>query len=120
MIPGGEQTGDFDHNAIIPLPGGSYIELYSSRQISQFQILKKQNALNSITAPLNAIERRFINRLIYGEGLADFAFSAPDLNLDHEIVVLSGRNLVLTSPVAVHRVRADGEHMVGCCGAEIQ
>ena len=83
VILGGKHADDFDHNALIPFSDGSYIELYSPVQASmssQLQDLKKQNKLDFFTSNLNAIKARFVDHIASGEGLMDYAISAPHLN----------------------------------------
>lgn len=115
VILGGEHAGGFDHNALILLSDGSYIELYSPVQpsiMNQLQGLKKQDRLASITVNLDAIKSRFIDHIAAGEGLADFAISASHLNLHQEIIALHKQGLSLAGPICMDRICPDEKKVV--------
>ncbi len=113
VIPGGKHADNFDHNALIPFSDGSYIELYSPVQTSmgsQLQELKKQNKLDAFTSNLNAIKARFIDHIASGEGIMDFAISAPHLNLQQ--IIASQQNQTLVGPIRMDRIRPDDKKIV--------
>lgn len=115
VLPGGTHAGDFDHNALVPLADGSYLELYSPVQAGtmlQLQTLKKQSKLSLFTKNLNAIKARFIDHIASGEGLADFAISTPNLDLQQEIKTLQQQGLIFNGPILMERTNPNGQKII--------
>ena len=74
--------------------------------------MKNQGKLDSVTKNLNAIKARFINHIAAGEGLADFAISAPGLSLKQEITELRQNGLVFIGPIEMNRVQSSGKKIL--------
>jgi hypothetical protein len=112
VIPGGVHSGGKTHNALIPFPDGTYIELLATTKSSRFSfliLLKRLHLLGFYTADDSAINRRLTIDLASGIGMADFCMLSSDL--DQETSVLSDRGAKFSKPIPGGRVRPDGKEI---------
>ncbi len=112
VITGGVHTGGLTHNALIPFPDGTYLELLSTTQTSTFRtlkLLKRLRLLGIYTSNETAIGRRLIEDLASGVGLNDY--SLLSLDLDHQVNSIRDRGAFFTDPIPGGRVRPDGKEI---------
>lgn len=111
VVPGGRHADGFDHNALIPFNDGSYIELYSPMDNSTFSSIRsllESGKFDNYTLDIDAMQKRFLLHIAYGPGLADFAISAPSLDLEEIVRQAAALGLSMTGPIPMSRVRLDG------------
>ncbi|MGB3701303.1 MAG: VOC family protein [Anaerolineales bacterium] len=112
VIPGGVHSGGSTHNALVPFPDGTYLELLSTTKSSRLSflfLLKKLHLLGLYIGDDTAINRRLIDDLASGIGMADFCMLSGDL--DQEISLLMARGSHFTDPISGGRLRPDGQEI---------
>lgn len=112
VVPGGVHTGGITHNALVPFPDGTYIELLATTKSSRLSfliLLKRLHLLSFYTADDTAINRRLTFDLAGGIGMADFCMLSSDL--DQETSVLSTRGSNFSKPIPGGRIRPDGKEI---------
>lgn len=123
VYSGGTPAGHFDHNAIIPLKDGSYIELYAPIQknmMKNLMALRKQNKLNQFTQNLNAMDKRFVQHVANGPGFADYALLVTQKSLGKEIIFLKENGLSFTGPISMHRINPEKQKLAWMVGVPKQ
>jgi hypothetical protein len=75
VISGGRHDAPPTHNALIPFEQGGYIELLAFRGSREAAAAREAWSAGSATG----VERRFLSRLLRGEGMADVALHGADL-----------------------------------------
>lgn len=111
VTPGGENPGNATHNALIPFPDGSYLELFAPVDpalAEEMQALADSGQFDTAMAGEDAMSKRFMLHLVNGTGPKDFALSAPGLNLTGEQMKAGQAGVIFDGPVAMSRVRSDG------------
>jgi len=109
VIAGGVHSGGLTHNALVPFPDGTYLELLSTTRRSTLKtlgILKRLRWLNIYTANETAISRRLIEDLASGVGMNDYALLSLDLK--KELTSMIERGAIFTDPIPGGRLRPDG------------
>lgn len=102
VTPGGRHDTPPTHNALIPFEHGGYLELLAFRGPSEADGARA--AWEGGPARLSAIERRFLPRLLRGEGVADVALHGSDLRG----LAAPGAGIRWSERVPMSRRRADG------------
>ena len=72
VIAGGVHSGGLTHNALIPFPDGTYLELLATRRgsmLKTLQLLRKLRLLSVYTANETKINQRLIGDLASGVGI---------------------------------------------------
>ena len=108
VVPGGVHAGGLTHNALVPFPDGTYLELLAPTARWKLVALRLLGAtLGRIVRPQPFV-RRSLRRMLAGEGLVDFALAcsplAGILDVAKEIGGLDG-------PIPGARVRPSGERI---------
>jgi hypothetical protein len=112
VIPGGVHSGGSTHNALVPFPDGSYLELLSTTRSSRLKflfMLKRLRLLSLYIGDDTAINRRLTTDLACGIGIADFCMCAGDLG--KEISLLRARGEHFTDPFPGGRRRPDDQEI---------
>jgi hypothetical protein len=112
VIAGGVHSGGLTHNALIPFPDGTYLELLATRRSSMLkslQLLRKLRLLGIYIANETAINRRLIEDLASGVGMNDFCLLSMDLV--QELTSIKKRGAVFTNPIPGGRLRPDGKEI---------
>lgn len=102
VVPGGVHTGGLTHNALIPLPDGTYLELLAPAR-RFVRPAMRVGPLNALMARRSPILRRARRRLLAGEGLVDFALVCGSAD-----AVAQSAGTAVNGPFAGGRVRPDG------------
>jgi hypothetical protein len=109
VMAGGVHTGGLTHNALIPFPDGTYLELLATTRPSTLRtlnFLKRLHLLGIYTSNRTAIEHRLIEDLASGVGMNDYALLS--LDLQHHVNSVKERGVSFTNPVPGGRLRPDG------------
>jgi len=112
VIPGGVHSGGMTHNALVPFPDGTYLELLSTTRSSRLKFLflvKRLRMLSLYIGDDTAINQRLIGDLASGIGMADFCMLSGDL--EKEISLLQTRGAQTTDPIPGGRLRPDGQEI---------
>jgi len=112
VIPGGVHSGGLTHNALVPFPDGTYLELLSTTRSSRLKLLsfmKRLRLLGIYIGDDTAINRRLTTDLAGGIGIADFCMVSGDL--EKEINLLETRGAQFTAPIPGGRQRPDGKEI---------
>jgi len=112
VTPGGVHAGQLSHNALISFGDGSYIELlaaYQKRSLPVLRLLDRLGLLERHPAGRTPLGRRFVESLLIGPGINDFALGA--VNLDHVLPSVRERGLELDGPALGGRVRPDQQQI---------
>ncbi|UCD42289.1 MAG: VOC family protein [Chloroflexota bacterium] len=112
VIAGGVHSGGLTHNALIPFPDGTYLELLATTRSSMLnflQLLKKLRLLRLYIANETAINQRLIDDLAMGIGMNDYSLFSMDLVND--LSLIKQRGATFTNPIPGGRVRPDGEEI---------
>lgn len=112
MIPGGVHSGGLTHNALVPFPDGTYLELLSTTRPAKLKLLfllKRLRLIRFYIGNETAINRRLITDLASGIGMADFCLSSGDLEKDISRIEARGERLSRLIPGG--RVRPDGKEI---------
>lgn len=112
VIPGGVHSGGLTHNALVPFPDGTYLELLSTTRSSRLKLLsfmKRLRLLGFYIGDDTAINRRLTTDLAGGIGIADFCMVSGDL--EKEINLLETRGAQFTAPIPGGRQRPDGKEI---------
>ena len=112
VIAGGVHSGGLTHNALVPFPDGTYLELLSTTRgatLKTLGILKRLRLLGMYTADETEINRRLIDDLASGVGMNDFCLLS--LDLEKELSSIKERGLVFTDPITGGRLRPDGKEI---------
>ena len=112
VIPGGVHSGGLTHNALVPFPDGTYLELLSTTRPAKLKLLfllKRLRLLRFYIGNETAINRRLITDLASGIGMADFCLSSGDLEKDISSIEARGERLSRLIPGG--RVRPDGKEI---------
>lgn len=112
VIPGGVHSGGLTHNALVPFPDGTYLELLSTTRSSRLKflfLLKRLRLLSLYIGDDSAINRRLTNDLASGIGMADYCMLSGDL--EKEISQLLTRGAQFTDPIPGGRLRPDGQEI---------
>jgi len=112
VIPGGVHSGGLTHNALVPFPDGTYLELLSTTRSSKLKflfLLKRLRLLSLYIGDDSAINRRLTNDLASGIGMADYCMLSGDL--EKEISQLLTRGAQFTDPFPGGRLRPDGQEI---------
>ena len=112
VIPGGVHSGGMTHNALVPFPDGTYLELLSTTRSSRLKFLflvKRLRLLSLYIGDDTAINQRLIGNMASGIGMADFCMLSGDL--EKEISLLRTRGVLTTDPIPGGRVRPDGQEI---------
>lgn len=112
VIAGGVHSGGLTHNALIPFPDGTYLELLATRRgsmIKTLQLLRKLRLLGIYTNNETAINQRLIGDLASGVGMNDYCLSSVDLveNLSQ----MKERGAIFSNPIPGGRIRPDGKEI---------
>ena len=111
VVPGGVHPGGFSHNALIAFSDGSYLELYAPVDpalFGQMEQLVDSGTFETAMAGSDAVQKRFMHHIAAGPGIADFALSAPGINLAFEVNRTGDYNLTMEGPIPMSRIRPDG------------
>jgi hypothetical protein len=109
---GGVHSGGLTHNALIPFPDGTYLELLATRRSSMLkslQLMRKLRLLRLYASNETAISRRLIGDLASGVGMNDFVLLSLDLLQD--LTNIKERGLEFTNPIPGGRTRPDGKEI---------
>jgi len=112
VISGGVHSGGLTHNALVPFPDGTYLELLSTTRSSRLKLLsfmKRLRLLGIYIGDDTAINRRLTTDLAGGIGIADFCMVSGDL--EKEINLLETRGAQFTAPIPGGRQRPDGKEI---------
>lgn len=112
VIAGGVHSGGLTHNALIPFPDGTYLELLATRRgsmLKTLQLLRKLRLLGIYTASETAINQRLIGDLASGVGMNDYSLLSMDLV--HDLSLIEGRGATFTNPIPGGRIRPDGKEI---------
>ena len=112
VIPGGVHSGGLTHNALVPFPDGTYLELLSTTRSSRLKLLsfmKRLRLLGIYIGDDTAINRRLTTDMAGGIGIADFCMVSGDL--EKEINLLETRGAQFTAPIPGGRQRPDGKEI---------
>jgi hypothetical protein len=112
VIPGGVHSGGATHNALVPFPDGTYLELLSTTKSSRLRllsILRRLRLLGFYMGDDTLINRRLTTDLACGLGMADYCMASADLKM--EIGELSTRGEKFSSPIPGGRKRPDGKEI---------
>lgn len=112
VIPGGTHSGGLTHNALVTFQDGSYLELLSTTRPSRLSLLillKRLRLLSFYIGNETAINRRLINDLAGGIGMADFCMGTADLQEQLNLVRLRGAQF--SNPIPGGRMRPDGQQL---------
>jgi hypothetical protein len=112
VIAGGVHSGGLTHNALIPFPDGTDLELLATRRGSMFktlQLLRKLRLLGIYTANETAINQRLIGDLASGVGINDYSLLSMDLV--HDLSLMQDRGATFTNPIPGGRIRPDGNEI---------
>ncbi|MBK5108817.1 MAG: VOC family protein, partial [Anaerolineales bacterium] len=112
VIPGGVHSGGLTHNALVPFPDGTYLELLSTTRSSRLKLLsfmKRLRLLGFYIGDDTAINRRLTTDLAGGIGIADFCMVSGDL--EKEINLLETRGAQFSAPIPGGRQRPDGKEI---------
>lgn len=123
VYSGGTPAGGFDHNAIIPLKDGSYIELYATVQKNMMQelaALHSNNRLSQFTQKLNPMDKRFVNHVANGPGFADYALLVTKKTLGEEILLLNKNGLPFKGPITMSRINPAKQKLIWVVGVPQQ
>lgn len=109
VVPGGVHKGGLTHNALIPFPDETYIELLAATRPANYRLIKlfkKARLLGIYTSNETAIGRRLTEDLANGVGLTDYALLS--LELDRQIAWMKDRGIHYSNPIPGGRIRPDG------------
>ena len=109
VIAGGVHSGGLTHNALIPFPDGTYLELLATTRSSMLnflQLLKRLRLLRLYIANETAINQRLIEDLAMGVGMNDYSLFSMDLVND--LSLIKQRGATFTNPIPGGRIRPDG------------
>lgn len=112
VIPGGVHSGGLTHNALVPFPDGTYLELLSTTRSARIKflfILKRLRLLSLYIGDDTVINRRLTTDLASGIGMADFCMRSGDL--EKEISLLQTRGEHFSDPNPGGRLRPDGKEI---------
>ncbi len=112
VIEGGVHTGGLTHNALIPFPDGTYLELLSTTRrltLRTLKLLKRVHLLGIYTSNENEIGSRLIGDLASGIGMNDYALLS--LDLERQINSIKERGVSFTDPIPGGRIRPDGKEI---------
>jgi len=112
VISGGVHSGGLTHNALVPFPDGTYLELLSTTRSSRLKLLSFMKSLRLLGIYIGddtAINRRLTTDLAGGIGIADFCMVSGDLEKD--INLLETRGAQFTAPIPGGRQRPDGKEI---------
>lgn len=112
VIAGGVHTGGLTHNALIPFPDGTYLELLSTTRkstLGTLKLLKRVHLLGLYTSNETEIGRRLIGDLASGVGMNDY--SLLSLDLEHQVNSIKDRGVIFTDPIPGGRIRPDGKEI---------
>jgi hypothetical protein len=110
VIAGGVHEGGLTHNALIPFPDGTYLQLLSTTRRSTLKtlgLLRRLRLLGIYTSNETAIDRRLIEDIASGVGLNDYALLSADL--EREITNIKQRKVKFSDPIPGGRLRPDGK-----------
>lgn len=102
VTPGGRHESPPTHNALIPFEHGGYIELLAFRGSADADAARE--AWKAGTADATVVEKRFLPRLLRGEGIADVALHGFHA---HGRAGMGG-GIAWSGRLAMTRRRADG------------
>lgn len=109
---GGQHSGGWTHNALVGLGDGSYLELIATVEARHTQLLRVVQAAGAIELwkpDFQPVQQRFLESMALGDGFADFALVASDL--EAQIAAARERGLALLGPLGGGRQRPDGERL---------
>ena len=112
VVQGGVHSGGLTHNALVPFPDGTYLELLSTTKSSRLKVLsllKKIRLLGFYIGDDTKINRRLTTDLASGIGMADFCMRAGDL--EKEISLLETRGEKFSAAIPGGRIRPDGKEI---------
>lgn len=112
VIPGGVHSGGATHNALVPFPDGTYLELLSTTNSSRLRllsILRRLRLLSFYMGDDTLINRRLTTDLACGLGIADYCMHSADL--EKEISQLAARGEKFSKPIRGGRRRPDGKEI---------
>jgi hypothetical protein len=112
VVAGGVHSGGLTHNALIPFPDGTYLELLATQRSSMLkslQLLRKLRLLGIYTSSETAINQRLIGDLASGVGMNDFSLLSMDLI--HDLSLIKERGATFTNPIPGGRIRPDGKEI---------
>lgn len=112
VTPGGVHAGGLTHNALIPFQDGSYLELLAAVQPASLHLLRPLRTLGLLglhPAGKTRFSRRFIDHLLIGPGINDYALACTQL--DQAVGQAAGRGMILDGPHPGGRVRPDGQQV---------
>lgn len=112
VIPGGVHSGGLTHNALVPFPDGTYLELLSTTKSARLNflfMLKRIRLLRIYLGDETAINRRLNTDLASGIGISDYCMRSGDLA--KEINLLQTRGEHFTKPIPGGRQRPDGQEI---------
>jgi hypothetical protein len=112
VISGGVHSSGLTHNALVPFPDGTYLELLATvrgSMLKYLQLLRKLGLLGVYTANESAINQRLIGDLASGVGMNDYSLLSPELA--HELPLMKERGAIFTSPIPGGRIRPDGKEI---------
>lgn len=112
VTPGGVHAGGLTHNALIPFQDGSYLELLAAVRPASLHLLRPLRSLGLLglhPAGKTRFSRRFIDHLLIGPGINDYALACTWL--DQAVGQAAGRGMILDGPHPGGRVRPDGQQV---------
>lgn len=112
VIAGGVHSGGLTHNALIPFPDGTYLELLATQRgsmLKTMQLLRKLRLLGIYTTNETAINQRLIGDLASGVGMNDYSLLSQDLAQD--LALIKERGGIFTNPIPGGRIRPDGNEI---------
>lgn len=108
VVPGGVHAGGLTHNALIPFPDGTYVELLAPMARWKLAALRLLGAGLSRILGLQPFPQRAIRRARAGEGFVDFALACSPLRGILEVAKAVGG---IDGPMPGGRIRPDGERI---------
>lgn len=112
IIAGGVHSGGLTHNALVPFPDGTYLELLATTRSSTLRtlsLLKRLRLLGIYASNETAIGRRLIDDLASGVGMNDYALLSSDLQ--RQVNSIKERGTSFSDPIPGGRLRPDGKEI---------
>ncbi|MEQ8329425.1 MAG: VOC family protein [Longimicrobiales bacterium] len=106
---GGRHRGQPTRNELIPLSGGTYLELLGPTSVfvrPALRLVRRTPFWDGYLSGREPIPRRFLRLLAQGGGLSDFCLAATDLGAAVERV--RGVGAAVSDPIRMTRTRPDG------------